>query len=281
MKVLRNADEMRAWSFEQKRAGKTVGFVPTMGAMHEGHASLLRASVEQNDVTVVSIFVNPAQFAPHEDLDTYPRTFDADCAMAEGIGVDAAYVPRTKEMYSEGYATYVLVGRITERLCGASRPTFFRGVATVVTKLFNAVRPDRAYFGQKDAQQAAVIRRMTRDLDFGIEIVELPIVREPDGLALSSRNRYLNAEDRQRALCLSRAVFAGQEQLEAGERDAAKIVSTVREAMADVDIDYVELVDAEEITPVDHVEGAVLLAVAAHVGPARLIDNIKFTARDG
>lgn len=278
MKVLRTADEMRAWSFEQKRAGKTVGFVPTMGALHEGHASLLRASVEQNDVSVISIFVNPAQFAPHEDLDTYPRTFDADSAMAEEIGVDAAYVPRTREVYSEGYATYVLVGRITERLCGASRPTFFRGVATVVTKLFIAVQPDRAYFGQKDAQQAAVIRRMTRDLDFGIEIVELPIVREPDGLALSSRNKYLDAENRQRALCLSRAVFAAQKMLEAGERDAAKIVSTVREAMAEVDIDYVELVDAEEITPVDRVEGTVLLAVAAQVGPARLIDNIKFTA---
>jgi pantoate--beta-alanine ligase len=279
MKVLRTAGEMRAWSFEQRRAGKTVGFVPTMGALHEGHASLLRASVEQNDVSVISIFVNPAQFAPHEDLDTYPRTFDADSAMAEEIGVDVAYVPRTKEVYSEGYATYVLVGRITERLCGASRPTFFRGVATVVTKLFNAVRPDRAYFGQKDAQQAAVIRRMTRDLDFGIEIVELPIVREPDGLAMSSRNKYLNTEERQRALCLSRAVLGAKELLEAGERDAAKIVSTVREAMAEVDIDYVELVDAEEITPVDRVEGAVLLAVAAQVGPARLIDNIKFTAQ--
>ncbi len=277
MKVLRSAGEMRAWSLERKRAGQTIGFVPTMGALHEGHASLLRASVEQNDVSVVSIFVNPAQFAPHEDLDTYPRTFDADSAMAEEIGVDAAYVPRTSEVYSEGYATYIQVERITERLCGASRPTFFRGVATVVTKLFNAVQPDRAYFGQKDAQQAAVIRRMTCDLDFGIEIVELPIVRESDGLALSSRNQYLSAEERQRGLCLSRAVLGAKEMLEAGERDAAKIVSSVRETMAEVDIDYVELVDAEEITPVDRVEGAVLLAVAAQVGPARLIDNIKFT----
>ena len=281
MKVFRTADEMRAWSFEQRRAGKTVGFVPTMGALHEGHASLMRASVDQNDVSVISIFVNPAQFAPHEDLDTYPRTFEADCAMAEDIGIDAAYVPKATEMYSAGYATYVLVGRITERLCGASRPTFFRGVSTVVTKLFNAVRPDRAYFGQKDAQQAAVIRRMTRDLDFGIEIIELPIVREPDGLALSSRNQYLSAEERQRALCLSRAVLGAQDMLEAGERDAAKIVATVRETMADVDIDYVELVDAEEITPVDRVEGTVLLAVAAKVGSARLIDNIKFTANNG
>jgi pantoate--beta-alanine ligase len=281
MKVFRTADEMRAWSFEQQRAGKTVGFVPTMGALHEGHASLMRASVDQNDVSVISIFVNPAQFAPHEDLDTYPRTFEADCALAEDIGIDAAYVPKATEMYSGGYATYVLVGRITERLCGASRPTFFRGVATVVTKLFNAVRPDRAYFGQKDAQQAAVIRRMTRDLDFGIEIIELPIVREPDGLALSSRNQYLSAEERQRALCLSRAVLGAQDMLEAGERDAAKIIATVRETMADVDVDYVELVDAEEITPLDRVEGTVLLAVAANVGSARLIDNIKFTANDG
>ncbi|MBN2309898.1 MAG: pantoate--beta-alanine ligase [Candidatus Hydrogenedentes bacterium] len=278
MTILRSPSEMRAWADEQHRAGRTIGFAPTMGALHEGHASLMRAAAEQNDVSVVSIFVNPTQFAPNEDLDKYPRTFEADCALAESIGMDVVYAPTARAMYPEGYATYVNVERVTQRLCGASRPTFFRGVGTVVTKLFNAVRPDRAYFGQKDAQQAAVIRRMTRDLDLGIEIVEMPIVREPDGLAMSSRNRYLDAEERSRALCLSQALAAAQGLLEAGERDAARIVEAVRQGMAEVDIDYVELVDAETIERVARVEGTVLLAVAAQVGPARLIDNIKFTA---
>lgn len=278
MKIIATASEMQAWSFEQRCAGKTIGFVPTMGALHEGHASLMRASVMQNDVSVASIFVNPTQFAPHEDYNLYPRTFETDCALCQEIGIDAVYAPTASAMYPPGYATYVELERITKPLCGKSRPTFFRGVATVVAKLFNAVWPHRAYFGQKDAQQAAVIHRMTRDLDFGIEIVELPIVREPDGLAMSSRNRYLSPEERTRALCLSRGVFKARDLLEDGERDGAKLVAVVREAMAGVNIDYVELVDADEMTPVEHVQGTVLLAVAAWVGKARLIDNIKFTA---
>ncbi|MCP4644619.1 MAG: pantoate--beta-alanine ligase [bacterium] len=278
MNILQVPDEMRAWTFGQKCAHKKVGFVPTMGALHEGHASLMRQSVADNDVSVASIFVNPTQFAPTEDFGQYPRTFQADCELCEKIGIDAVYAPSAETMYAPGHATYVNVERITEGLCGASRPTFFRGVATVVTKLFNAVQPHRAYFGQKDAQQVAVLRRMARDLDMGIEIVEMPIVREPDGLAMSSRNRYLSAEDRERALCLSRGLSQARDLLEAGERDATRIVAVVREAMADVDIDYVELVDAEEITPVESADGPVLLAVAARVGKARLIDNIKFNA---
>ncbi|HQH54292.1 MAG TPA: pantoate--beta-alanine ligase, partial [Candidatus Hydrogenedentes bacterium] len=196
MNVFHTADAMRAWSEAQRAAGKTIGFTPTMGALHPGHESLMRAAAAQNDVSVLSIYVNPTQFAPHEDFNQYPRTLEADSALAARVGVNAIYAPADRAMYPEGYATYVDIERITQRLCGGSRPHFFRGVATVVTKLFNAVRPHRAYFGQKDAQQAAVIRRMTRDLDMGIEIVEMPIVREPDGLAMSSRNKYLSPGER-------------------------------------------------------------------------------------
>ena len=278
MTIIHTAEEMRAWSREQRRTGKSIGFIPTMGALHEGHASLLRASVDRDDVTVLSIFVNPTQFAPGEDFGKYPRTFEEDCRIAEATGVQAVYAPNAADMYPAGYATYVEVERLTERLCGAVRPAHFRGVATVVTKLFNAVLPDRAYFGQKDAQQAAVIRRMTRDLDFGIEIVELPTVRESDGLAMSSRNAYLSPEERQRALCISGALFKAQAMLEAGERDPKRVIETVRENLSEIAIDYVELVDAEEMTPVTTIEGTVLLAVAAKVGGTRLIDNIKFCA---
>ena len=281
MIVLDTPDAMRAWSSEQRTLGRAIGFVPTMGALHEGHASLLRASVAENDVTVLSIFVNPTQFGPNEDLDAYPRTFQADCEMAEAIGVDAVYAPRPTAMYPERYATYVTVERLTDGLCGRSRPVHFRGVATVVTKLFNAVRPDRAYFGQKDAQQCAVIKRMTRDLDFGIAIVELPTVREADGLAMSSRNRYLNSEERQRALVLSQALTEARRKLEEGERDAASLVNLVKSrigACPGVELDYVELVNADTMEPLHTVTGEVLLAVAAKVGAARLIDNVKFDA---
>lgn len=277
MNVFRGADEMRAWAFEQRRQGKTIGFVPTMGALHEGHASLMREAARANDMAVASIFVNPTQFAPTEDFDKYPRTWDADCAIARDTGVVAIYAPTASGMYPPGYSTYVEVGHVSEGLCGASRPTFFRGVATVVTKLFNAVLPHRAYFGQKDAQQCAVIRRMVRDLDMGIEIVEMPIVREPDGLAMSSRNTYLSPEERQRGLALSRALKLGEAMLHGGERDAGRIVAAVREALPEVMIDYVELVDAENFDPVEQVTEAVVLAVAAWVGKTRLIDNIKHT----
>ena len=276
MDVFRTAEEMRAWSFTQKGAGKTIGFVPTMGALHEGHLSLMRAAAQETDTPVASIFVNPAQFAPNEDFDAYPRNFDQDSALCAEVGIVAIYAPKASAMYPADYATYVAVERLTEGLCSRTRPHFFRGVATVVAKLFNAVLPDRAYFGQKDAQQCAVIKRMTRDLDMGIAIVEMPIIREPDGLAMSSRNAYLNAEERQRALCLSRALFRARDALEAGERSVEGLTAMVREGMCEVNIDYVELVDAATMQPVERIEGEILLAVAANLSRARLIDNIKF-----
>lgn len=279
MIVLRDPDSMREWSREQRRQGKSIGFVPTMGALHEGHASLMRAAVRENAVSVLSIFVNPRQFGPNEDLDKYPRTFESDSRMAEDIGISAIYAPTASAMYPDGYATYVAVERLTDGLCGRSRPTHFRGVTTVVTKLFLAVLPDRAYFGQKDAQQCAVIRRMTRDLDFGIEIVPMPIVREADGLAMSSRNRYLSPDDRRRALVLSRALEEGRKAMDAGERDPERVLADVRSRIAaaeGVELDYAELVDADEMIPLDRIRGRVLLAVAARVGQTRLIDNIEY-----
>jgi pantoate--beta-alanine ligase len=275
VEVIRDAAEMRAWSRRKRAEGKTIGCVPTMGALHEGHLSLMRASVAQNDVTIATLFVNPAQFAPHEDLDKYPRTWDDDLRMCEEVGVDVIYAPLPSAMYPEGYSTYIEVHKLQDGLCGVSRPVFFRGVATVVAKLFNTVDPDHAYFGQKDAQQAAIIQRMVRDLDFAVTIHVMPIIREKDGLAMSSRNRYLTGEQRQRALCISRAVFKGETMMMQGERDAETIKAAVREAMDKTDgIDYVELVSADDIVPLERVQGRVLLAVAAKVGEARLIDNV-------
>jgi len=273
--IIDTPEAMRAWSFARHAEGKTIGFVPTMGALHEGHASLMRAAASENDLGVVSIFVNPTQFAPHEDFNQYPRTFEADSCIAAETRMHVIYAPRASSMYPEQYSTYVIVEDVSEGLCGGSRPHFFRGVATVVTKLFNAVLPHRAYFGQKDAQQCAVIKRMTRDLDMGTEIVEMPIVREPDGLAMSSRNTYLSPEERQRGLCLSRSLFTARERIQAGERDAKAIIEHVRACMTDVQIDYVELVDGNTMKPLERVEGSILLAVAAWAGKTRLIDNIK------
>ena len=274
--VLRTAEEMRAWSLARKCAGQRVGFVPTMGALHEGHLSLMRAAAAETEAPVASIFVNPTQFAPNEDFDAYPRNFEADAAMSEEAGIVAIYAPKASLMYPEGYSTYVTVEKLSEGLCSRTRPHFFRGVATVVLKLFNAVLPDKAYFGQKDAQQCAIIKRMARDMDMGVEIVEMPIVREPGGLAMSSRNQYLTDEERQRALCISRALFQARDLLAAGECSADTIVAAVHEGMSAVDIDYIELVDAETIQPVDRIDREILLAVAANMGQARLIDNIKF-----
>jgi pantoate--beta-alanine ligase len=276
MKILRTPDEMRAWSREQRAAGRSIGLVPTMGALHDGHRTLIEASAARDEVTVVSVFVNPAQFAPHEDFDRYPRAFEADCRLIEAAGGVAVYAPDARTMYPKGYATYIEVTGLQEGLCGKTRPHFFRGVATVVTKLFTAVEPDRAYFGLKDGQQAIIIERMTRDLDFGIEIVTVPTVREADGLAMSSRNAYLSAEERERGLNVSRALLHGLRMLDAGERDAAAIVKAVKAAMQDVEIDYVELVDTRELKPVARVDGPVMLAAAAFVGKTRLIDNVRF-----
>lgn len=277
MKILTTPEAMRAWSDAVRAERRTIGFVPTMGALHEGHASLMRAAVAQNDIAVLSVFVNPAQFAPNEDYDQYPRTFDADRAMAQELGMTAIYAPTPQAMYPDGYSTYVDVKGLGDVLCGASRPGHFRGVTTVVAKLFTAVKPHRAYFGQKDAQQCAVIRRMTADLDLGVEIVEMPIVRDADGLALSSRNKYLSPEERVRALGLSRALCLAQAMLEAGERQAAPVLEAVREVLHEVEVDYVELVDAATLARVERITGPVLLAIAARVGATRLIDNVRFT----
>ncbi len=280
MKIIDAPEAMRAWSLDERRQGRTVGLVPTMGALHEGHASLLRACAGQNDAKVLSIFVNPAQFAPNEDYGAYPRTFEADVRLAEEMGMDAIYAPAAKTMYAEDHSTYLEVGGVSEGLCSATRPHFFRGVATVVAKLFNAVLPHRAYFGQKDAQQCAVIRRMARDLDMGVEIVELPIVRDSDGLALSSRNAYLDPGERARALGLSRSLRAAQALLESGERNAETIAKKVREGLGEADIDYIALVDAETMTPVVRIKAPILLALAVHVGKTRLIDNLKFAPHE-
>jgi pantoate--beta-alanine ligase len=276
MIIIDSPKAMRDWSLEQRIARRSIGCVPTMGALHDGHTSLIEASVADCDVTVLTIFVNPAQFAPHEDFDQYPRTFEADCAIAKRVGVDAVYAPKASLMYPENYATYVEVEGLQDGLCGITRPHFFRGVATVVAKLFNAVTPDRAFFGLKDGQQIAIIKRMVRDMDMGVEIVGLPTVREEDGLAMSSRNQYLSVDDRERALCISRALFGAVEMMEDGERDAEVILELVREGMSGVDVDYVSLVDGNEMTEVDQVSGPVMLAVAVMVGSTRLIDNIRF-----
>ena len=268
--------QVRAW----KREGLTVGLVPTMGFLHEGHQSLIVRAAAENDCVVVSDFVNPTQFGPTEDLESYPRDFEHDCALCEEAGADLVFHPEPSEMYAPDACTYVNMDALTHELCGLTRPIHFRGVCTVVSKLFNIVTPDRAYFGQKDAQQLAVIRRMARDLNFGIEIVGCPIVREADGLAKSSRNTYLSDAERQAALCLSRAIFAGQKLVEGGERDAAPVLAEMRriiEAEPLAKIDYVKMVDFETIEQVERIgEKPVLCAVAVYVGKTRLIDNFIF-----
>ena len=282
MTIIDTPKAMREWSLQQRANGKSVGCVPTMGALHEGHMSLVKASVETCDVTILTLFVNPAQFAPHEDFGKYPRTFDADCALCEAAGVDAVYAPKASSMYSEHYATYVEVHRLQEGLCGTNRPNYFRGVATVVTKLFNATLPDKAFFGLKDGQQFTLIKRMARDLDMGIDVIAMPTVRESDGLAMSSRNQHLSVEERERALCLSRSLFAAEDLMDKGERNAETILNTVRAGLKDVEIEYVTLVDGEEMTPVTTINGPVMLAVAVKLGATRLIDNIRFvpTSKD-
>jgi len=259
------------------RAGKSLGLVPTMGALHEGHLSLVRASKSQCDVTAVSIFVNPLQFGPTEDLGKYPRTLERDTTLLRELGVDFVYVPTVEEMYRPGAKTYVDVSDLSSKLDGGSRPGHFRGVSTVVCKLFEIVRPDRAFFGQKDAAQVALLRKMVRDLDMDVEIVVCPIVREPDGLAMSSRNAYLNPEQRQQALVLSRSLQQVKAAVASGELDAAKLVEIGRQEIASepaAKLDYFAIVDADTLEPLDRVSTATLVAVAAWVGTTRLIDNV-------
>ncbi len=272
MQIFRTVAEVRVW----RRNADDVGLVPTMGSLHEGHLSLVRAARRHSTATVVSIFVNPTQFAPNEDLARYPRDEARDTAMLEAEGVDAVFAPDAAEMYPEGYATYVHVEGLTQRLEGASRPTHFRGVTTVVAKLFGVVQPDRAYFGQKDAQQLAVICRMIRDLDIAVEIVAMPIVRESDGLAMSSRNALLSPEERTAASVLALSLSLAERMYDDAERDASRI----RGAMEDLirgeplaDVDYISVADAASIEEIETVDRAVLVSLAVRFGAVRLIDN--------
>jgi pantoate--beta-alanine ligase len=278
MRTARTVAELRSLLAPERRAGRRIGLVPTMGYFHDGHLSLMRRARADNDVLVVSLFVNPAQFAPGEDFKAYPRDEQRDERLAEAEGVDLLFAPPVDEVYPDGFATTVTVGELTETLEGdeAQRgPEHFHGVTTVVTKLFNMVGPDVAYFGQKDAQQALVIRKLVRDLDIPVRIEVCPTVRDPDGLALSSRNAYLSPEERERALGLSRALRAAQEAVASGTRDAAAVVAAARDELnrAGVEPDYLQLRSANDLSPVERVNGSTLLAVAARIGRARLIDN--------
>lgn len=279
MKIVKTIKEVRAEVSEWKRQGLSVGLVPTMGFLHEGHRSLIERAVAENDRVVVSDFVNPTQFGEGEDLEAYPRDIDRDAALCSDAGAALIFNPEVSEMYADGACTMVdMQGEMTAGLCGKTRPIHFRGVCTVVSKLFNIVTPDRAYFGQKDAQQLSVIKRMVKDLNFGIEIVGCPIVREPDGLAKSSRNTYLNEEERKAALVLSKAVKKGQEMISGGEKDLDKVTAEMKALISAeplAGIDYVEAVDAENIKPVSSTDDCdqVLVAMAVYVGKTRLIDN--------
>ncbi|KAA6457261.1 pantoate--beta-alanine ligase [Acidobacteria bacterium AB60] len=276
MKILHTVSELRGWSRAARQEGKLVGLVPTMGALHAGHASLIRAAAERCDAVAVTIFVNPTQFGPNEDYARYPRTFEADCALAEAEGADVVFAPAVEEIYPEGATTFVEVEGLSDRLDGQSRPGHFRGVATVVTKLFVAAEADLAFFGQKDAAQVAVLRRMVRDLRLGTEIVVCPIVREADGLALSSRNVYLNAEQRRQALALSRAIGAVESLVGHGRRDREELFEAARAVLGaerGLRVDYIALVDWATLQPVETAAPGTLFAVAAWVGETRLIDN--------
>jgi pantoate--beta-alanine ligase len=277
MKICNSVEEMRAALRHAKGSTQRIGFVATMGALHEGHLSLVRAAKAQADVVVASIFVNPTQFGPNEDFSRYPRTFESDCQMLNQEGVDLLFAPSVEDMYPTGAVTYVTVEDLSERLCGKSRPGHFRGVTTVVSKLFNIIGPDLAFFGQKDAAQAAIIRRMVRDLNFPVKVVVSPIVREPDGLAMSSRNAYLDAGQRKSALVLSRALSRVKAAFDKGEQTAAKLIDVgirVLKSEPGAQLDYLEIVDPETLEPVEFVRGSALVAVAAFVGTTRLIDNV-------
>ena len=277
MKMCATIPEARAACRDARARHKRLGLVPTMGALHEGHLSLVRAAKAQCDVVAVSIFVNPTQFGPAEDLAKYPRQFERDCELLEKEGIDFLFAPSVEEIYPRGSVTWVTVEGLSDRLDGRSRPGHFRGVTTIVAKLFHIIEPDVAFFGQKDAAQLAVIRRMVRDLNFPVEIVACPIMREADGLAMSSRNSYLNRDERARALVLRRSLERAQQEFQAGERISAKLISAARDLFAaepKVRLDYLEIVDPDTLEPVERISGKSLLAVAAHVGSTRLIDNL-------
>lgn len=276
MLIFNKIEEVRQQVLDWKRAGFTIGFVPTMGYLHEGHKSLIDAAEKENDRVVVSIFVNPMQFGPNEDLESYPRDLEKDAKLCEEAGVDLIFHPQPEEMYEPGFCSYVDMNGLTSQLCGKSRPVHFRGVQTVVLKLLHIVTPDRAYFGQKDAQQLAIIRRMVIDLNFDIEIIGCPIIREEDGLAKSSRNTYLSDEERKQAVILNQSLEEAIKAIDAGEKDARKVKEIIINKLNTcplAKIDYVEVVSFDNIQPIDRIEGAVLIAIAVYIGTTRLIDN--------
>lgn len=279
MKILNTIKDIRVETKEARRNGKSIGFVPTMGYLHEGHLSLVKRARQENDIVIVSIFVNPTQFGEGEDFQTYPRDLERDSNLVKEAGADIVFSPSVEEVYPSGCSTYVNVeGDITNKLCGASRPGHFKGVTTIVTKLFNIVTPDRAYFGQKDAQQVAVIEQMIRDLCFDIEIIPCPIVREEDGLAMSSRNTYLNDDERRAATVLSKTLSKAEEMIKNGERNASKISKLIIDRIENEslsEIDYVEIVNDKTLENVEDVKGDVLIALAVKVGKTRLIDNVR------
>ena len=280
MIIVKSKEALRDHIRKSRSAGKTIGFVPTMGFLHEGHLSLMRRARQENDLVVVSVFVNPTQFGPNEDLAAYPRDSRRDTALMESVEVDIAFFPHAEEIYPPDFKTYVEVqGPITRVLCGKSRPTHFRGVTTVVAKLFNLVAPDRAYFGQKDAQQVAVIRQMVRDMDFDLQVVVCPIQREADGLAMSSRNTYLSPRQRADAVILYNALCEVERQIrEEGQRSAGAVAESIEKrigAVPDAVIDYVEVVSSDDLTPISILEGEILIALAVKFGKTRLIDNLQ------
>ena len=277
MKIYDTIDEMRAASRAARLGGLRMGFVPTMGALHKGHLSLVRTAKEQCDAVAVSIFVNPLQFAPTEDLAKYPRTFARDRQLLEREGVDLLFAPSSEEMYPKGAVTWVTVEGLSERLCGRSRPGHFRGVTTVVAKLLHIIEPDLAFFGQKDAAQLAIIRRMVRDLNFPVEIIACPTVREPDGLALSSRNAYLSPQERESALVLLRSLNEVKRRFDTGERTVGRLIDAGRRESAKepgVRLDYLDIVDPDSLEPLQEITSTALVAIAGFAGTTRLIDNI-------
>ncbi|NLH36946.1 MAG: pantoate--beta-alanine ligase [Thermotogaceae bacterium] len=276
MRLIQNVSEMKALSKSVLDDGKTIGFVPTMGYLHQGHLSLVQKAREENDIVVVSIFVNPTQFGPNEDYSRYPRDLERDLRLLNPFNVDYIFNPSVEEMYPAYYSVFVDETEMSKYLCGARRPGHFRGVCTVVTKLFNIVRPTRAYFGQKDAQQFRILRRMVENLNMDVEMVEMPIVREPDGLAMSSRNVYLSDEERREAPRLYKSLLEAKRLIDGGERDVQKIKGEIQRVLNHplLKIDYVEIVDEKTLIPVDRIEGDVIVAIAVFFGKARLIDNV-------
>jgi pantoate--beta-alanine ligase len=277
MKVINKINQMKKYVEKAKKAGKTIGFVPTMGYLHEGHLSLMRRARKENNLLIISIFVNPAQFGEGEDYKEYPRDLKRDKKLAREVGTDVIFAPSAREMYPRGYSTFVNVEKLSEYLCGLSRPLFFRGVTTVVAKLFHIIGPTRAYFGEKDFQQLVIIKRMVKDLNLNVEVISLPLIREKDGLALSSRNSYLNSKERSSSLILYKSLEKARKMIESGERKSRKIISQMEKMIREeklTKIDYLKICDPETLEDVQRIEDKTLIALAVWIGKTRLIDNI-------